>query len=342
MTPTTALAVVGDDARSTALLKAVGFDKLSEPQRELALAIAGRYDLDVMLKHLVMIEGRPYITRDGLLHVAHKSGAFDGMETTEPTLDADGAFWRATCSVYRKDMSRPFTYTGRYPAKSGNVKYAPEMAIKVGEVMALRRAFDVAAPVIEERWAGDHDDEPIDDAPVPTSLAERVALAAAAVVEPEPAQAADLAVLDHAETPEPTETPEPVEPDQDEPETPEIAAAAAAEYDAALQDFVAWAKASSVAQADIKRLARDLFPDARGFRELAPADLARLRTALEAIPTTADNAPFVAPPTPGAGAQPLVLCGAPSPLSDSTCTLDRGHPGRTHRAGVRESWEEPA
>ena len=32
---------------------------------------------------------------------------------------------------------------GRYPTSGGNQKYAPEMAVKVGEVMSLRRAFDV-------------------------------------------------------------------------------------------------------------------------------------------------------------------------------------------------------
>jgi len=99
--------VPATDPRTLALLKAVGFDKLQPEQRELALAIAAKYELDTMLKHLVMIEGRPYITRDGLLHVAHRSGQLDGIETTEPEI-RDG-FWRASCSVYRKDMTRPFT-----------------------------------------------------------------------------------------------------------------------------------------------------------------------------------------------------------------------------------------
>jgi hypothetical protein len=139
-----------DEKRGLALLKAVGFDRLAPEQRELALAICNRYDLDPLLKHLVMIEGRAYITRDGLLHVAHRSGALDGIVSSEPELT--GEYWRATVSVYRRDMSHPFTYTGRYPAKGGNQRFAPEMAVKVGEVMALRRAFDVAAPTAEERW----------------------------------------------------------------------------------------------------------------------------------------------------------------------------------------------
>jgi len=178
--------------RELALLKAVGLDRANPEQRELALHIADRYGLDLMLKHLVLIEGRPYITRDALLHIAHRSGQLDGIETTEPEIV--GEFWRASCSVYRKDMSRPFTYGGRYPTKGGNAKFAPEMAIKVAEVMALRRAFDVAAPTQEERWDIEVPPEATSDKAKPVTLAERVA-EKAATVAPEatetPAEAPD-------------------------------------------------------------------------------------------------------------------------------------------------------
>jgi hypothetical protein len=176
----TELTTVDDHARKVGLLKAVGLDKLAPEQRELALNIAKRYDLDLLLKHLVMIEGRAYITRDGLLHIAHRSGQLDGIETTEPVL-VDG-YWRATATVYRKDMSRGFTYYGRYPETGKNRAFAPEMAVKVGEVMALRRAFDVAAPTAEERW---DTDVPVQEPPRPTTLAERVAEKRAAIAPPD-------------------------------------------------------------------------------------------------------------------------------------------------------------
>jgi hypothetical protein len=181
-----------DDKRQAALLKAVGLDKVPPEQRELAMAIADRYGLDLLLKHIVLIDGRPYITRDGLLHIAHRSGVFDGMEVSDPTiveLQVLGSatpvkFWSARCSVYRKDMGRPFTYAGRYPTQGGNQKFAPEMATKVAEVMALRRAFDVSAPVMEERWDLD---TPAPE-PEPTkSLDERIAERAERVIAPPPA-----------------------------------------------------------------------------------------------------------------------------------------------------------
>ena len=171
-----------DEKRQLALLRAIGLDRAAPEQREIALHIANRYDLDLLLKHLVLIEGRPYITRDGLLWVAHRSGQLDGIEVTEPeivTLPGVGEFWRAVCSVYRKDMSRPFTYAGRYPTGGKNRTYGPEMAVKVSEVMALRRAFNVSAPVIEERWELSTVQADVDAVSTPQqpprTLAERVA-----------------------------------------------------------------------------------------------------------------------------------------------------------------------
>lgn len=172
--------VPAEQGLDLALLKAVGLDRAAPEQRQLAIAIADRYGLDLMLKHLVLIEGRPYVTRDALIHIAHRSGQFDGISVTQPVKDE--GYWRASCSVYRKDMSHPFTYGGRYPATGGNAKFAEEMCIKVAESMALRRAFDVAAPVVEERWDVDTAYEP--PTPKPT-LAER---AAAKVIDLPPAE----------------------------------------------------------------------------------------------------------------------------------------------------------
>ena len=160
-----------------ALLKAVGLDRAAPEQRQLAINIAQRYELDLLLKHLVLIEGRPYLTRDALLHIAHRSGQFDGIGTTTPEVVGDE--WRCTATVWRKDMSHPFVYGGRYPAKGGNQKFAPEMAIKVAESMALRRAFNVAAPVAEERWDVEAQPEP----PARPSLAERAAAKATEIAE---------------------------------------------------------------------------------------------------------------------------------------------------------------
>lgn len=168
-----------DSRRKLAILKAVGLDRAAPEQRELAIAIAKRYDLDLMLKHLVLIDGKPYVTRDALLWIAHRDGHLDGIEVTRPVVEDD--FWYCEATVYRTDMSHPFKYGGRYPVKGQNQKFAPEMATKVAESMALRRAFNISAPTQDERWDVDVS---ASEPEQPKSLAEKVAEKAQAVQEP--------------------------------------------------------------------------------------------------------------------------------------------------------------
>lgn len=172
--------------RKLAILKAVGLDRVSTEQRELSLAIANRYDLDLMLKHLVLIDGKPYVTRDALLWIAHRSGQFDGITVTKPAIV--DKFWECEASVFRKDMSHPFTYPGRYPVDGQNKKFAPEMAIKVAESMALRRAFNISAPTQDERWDVE---VPQAEPEPPKSLADKVAARAAAVEPTDAVEAAE-------------------------------------------------------------------------------------------------------------------------------------------------------
>lgn len=165
-----------DQAR---ILQALKLDP-NDPKTQALLLVCQNYGLDPVLKHMVLISGNPYITRDGYLHIAHASGVFDGMEV----LDAGETEreWWAKVSVYRKDMGRPFSYIGRYPKKDAGhmAKYGPEMAMKVAEVMALRRAFDVTGVgAAEEQWADSVDvveaDDPEELEAARVALADRVA-----------------------------------------------------------------------------------------------------------------------------------------------------------------------
>lgn len=131
-----------------AALKAAGFDRCDQSTRIVVSEIARRYGLEIMLRHMLPVEGKPYITRDGLLHVAHKSGMLDGIVLEDTGYDERAGGWWAVVSVYRKDMKHPFKYRGRY--NGPNKKYGPEMAVKCSEVMGLRRAFDVALCSVEE------------------------------------------------------------------------------------------------------------------------------------------------------------------------------------------------
>lgn len=145
------------DERNVLLARYAGLD-VNDPRTQAMVAVCRHYDFDPLLKHVVILKGEGgglWITRDGYLHVAHRSGQLDGIVVEqEPHLtDEDGRQeWRAVVTVWRKDMAHPFTYPGRYPRTGRNRDYAPEMALKNAEAHALRRAFDVTgAPALDER-----------------------------------------------------------------------------------------------------------------------------------------------------------------------------------------------
>lgn len=141
------------DPRDAKVLAYLGFSP-DDPRSRAVVAVARRYDLDPLLKHVIVLpKGGVYITRDGLLHIAHRSGQLDGIVVEqEPTLSDDGREWVARVSVYRRDMRHPFTFPGRYPVNGGNAAYAQEMAMKAAEAHALRRAFDVTGlPTLDDQ-----------------------------------------------------------------------------------------------------------------------------------------------------------------------------------------------
>lgn len=151
-----------------AILKALNLNP-RDPKTQALLVVCERYQLDPLLKHMVLISGNPYITRDGYLAVAHRSGQFDGMEVVDS--GEDQTHWWAKVAVWRKDMSHPFTYEGRYPKNGHQKNYGREMAIKCAEVMGLRRAFNVTGVgAADERW--DEDAAPVERSqPAPTQPA---------------------------------------------------------------------------------------------------------------------------------------------------------------------------
>jgi hypothetical protein len=134
-------------------LKYLNLDPTSPIVHALVL-LCNRYGLDPILGHALIFKDHPYITRDGMLEIAHRSGQLDGIVVEEQRESDNG--YSATVSVYRKDMGWPFTYKGGCGAEEPNAKqgHGPEMALARAERRALRRAFNI--PVY-----GDTGDEPL-------------------------------------------------------------------------------------------------------------------------------------------------------------------------------------
>jgi hypothetical protein len=145
--PGRALAEAMDEGkvRMSAILEAVGI-KANDPVHQAALLACEMYDLDPLRKEVIVIpRGGPYVTRDGYLRVAHRSGQLDGIVVLEES--ETPTHWEAKVAVHRKDMTHPFTYVGRYPKSGTNKAYGREMAITRAERTALARAFPVAGMV---------------------------------------------------------------------------------------------------------------------------------------------------------------------------------------------------
>ena len=148
------------------ILLALGLDMRS-PLTKALLLVAERYDLDPLLKQIQVIKQNVYITHAGLLHIAHVSAKLDGIVVEDEWDDKD--WYRAKVSVYRKDMSHPFTFQGKFRKSKVRADGATgeEMALKNAERSALRRAFDVTAPTMDDSGQDMDDIPPGNDIDLP-------------------------------------------------------------------------------------------------------------------------------------------------------------------------------
>jgi hypothetical protein len=189
------------DPHNEQILRYLGLDPRN-PQSAAVVAVASRYNLDPVLKHvLVLPRGGVYITRDGYLHIAHESGVLDGIVVEqEPKLSEDKREWVARVSVYRRDMSHPFTFPGRYPVGGSNKEYAQEMALKAAESHALRRAFNVAGLPSEDEQRPVHraDAQPVTAADIRGETASEVPAAPTAVQPTLDGDMVEFGALDEA------------------------------------------------------------------------------------------------------------------------------------------------
>lgn len=135
----------------------------SPEQFMLMLELAKRYKLDPFAKQIWATPAGIFVGRDGFLAIAHRSGDFDGMETTFE--ERDGKLFAATCTVWHKRMSHPITCTVRLeefyrPTPPGKKPGAWErmpyvMLQKCAEAHALRRAFCVTGLYDEAEFPPD-------------------------------------------------------------------------------------------------------------------------------------------------------------------------------------------
>jgi len=148
----------------------------SDDELKLFLHLASRYDLDPFTRQIWFIkygdDAHIFTGRDGFLHIAHRSGAFNGMQTQlrEEPVPFEIRYYNrkekkvealkrpsqfvAVCTVYRKDMEQPFiceVWESEYSTGQGLWPTKRRVMIqKVAEASTLRRAFDISGLYLPE------------------------------------------------------------------------------------------------------------------------------------------------------------------------------------------------
>lgn len=131
-------------------LRYLGLDP-SRVEAQALVAVAQRYNLDPLLGEVQLIERRGvakvYISRDGMLTIAHRSGQLDGIVVDEERRNSTNDGFTCYVSVWRKDMSHPFTYGAQCKDNEdqGKAGKGPEMALARAERRALKRAFAIVS-----------------------------------------------------------------------------------------------------------------------------------------------------------------------------------------------------
>ena len=122
----------------------------TDDEFKLLLYMAKKYDLDPLVGQIWLVKfgnskAQIYASRDGFLEIAHRSGKFNGMETT--VRQEKGEFV-ATCIVYHKDMEHPIkieVWESEYSTKKNLwLTKRRTMISKVAESQCLRKCFSIS------------------------------------------------------------------------------------------------------------------------------------------------------------------------------------------------------
>jgi hypothetical protein len=130
----------------------------ADQQSMFLMALGERLGVRAELGELMLFQGKPYLTLDGRLRLAHQSGLLVGVDTRPATArerrdygaGENDTLW--VCSVYRRGSGRAFVGWGHVtPADKNPVckTHPREMAKKRAKYDALRTAFPPAEHISE-------------------------------------------------------------------------------------------------------------------------------------------------------------------------------------------------
>ena len=146
--------------RMADVMRTLGHDPAKPETRALAY-LAARYDLDPILYEVRLIGVRgtmePYITRDGMLTIAHRSGVLNGIIVKEWRRNSTNDGYTCFVEVWRKDMDYPFSVGAQCKDTERQAKegWGMEQALARSMRRTLKVAFNINSPEVDE--ASDRD-----------------------------------------------------------------------------------------------------------------------------------------------------------------------------------------
>jgi hypothetical protein len=200
----------GNLVKFAALFSGDQLSKLSPEQQAVFLVTLGNHlGVRAELGEIMLYQGKPYITIDGRIRIAHNSGLLNGidphpaanMERTRYQAKDGEHLWK--CLVFKKGSLRPFVGWGHVRLGDRNPvskTHPQEMAKKRAKYDALRLAFPPKEEItplheqyiqeaedeaktrasVSQLATGDYDDAPDDD----TVLGEEVAVSGEVTAAP--------------------------------------------------------------------------------------------------------------------------------------------------------------
>lgn len=146
--------------------------ELTAPDKKMLAEVAVTYGFDPLMGEVTIYQGRPYVSIDGRYRKAQETGRLDGVET-RPATEQERKNWQIPegdyffrAEVFVRGSSRTFVGWGRVRTVETTGKgYKPtetnpqRMAEKRAEAQALRKAFHIPLPSVED--FGSPEDDPV-------------------------------------------------------------------------------------------------------------------------------------------------------------------------------------
>jgi hypothetical protein len=133
----------------------------ASPQAHALVLVCKRYQLDPLLQHVELYDGKPYIKYSGYLHIANSNPHYEGAECVREW--EDGTYNYATVRVHRDDRKFHAERTGKsrkIKKRKDGSRYEDDEADAKAFAQAHRRALRLAFNVDHPEPAEDHGETP--------------------------------------------------------------------------------------------------------------------------------------------------------------------------------------